>query len=314
MLSKDPRRGNHVCLQNDPSLVGYTILLHVPRPSDRSQVSQGADREDHEEVTDDQRKPLSSIAAELGWSDATITRLRRITGFVMCEDRQKVRPIGSGAIVGTDLTLLTAAHLFLDEAGRVKHSLRCQFQNQSSPVEEVPLNLQKIDDAIFGTATPRDDQRHNDWMVVRLAHALPSVEPLRVDPGAYLAEGREVIGISAFQRGVHWVSRDEPIAQVCKLWRLRSWKERPHHDDQLPGAPGASGSTVITESGGHLVAAGIRVKVFEGRDVLGYSPVMGDAVAINSSIIAALQKLSGKKVSEGSVSHAPLFVPRWGNR
>ena len=79
------------------------------------------------------------------------------------------------------------------------------------------------------------------------------------------------------------------------------------------GAPGASGSTVIAESGGDLVAAGIRVKVFEGRG-LGYSPVMGDAVAINSSIIAALEKLSGKKVLEGSVSHAPLFIPRRGNR
>jgi hypothetical protein len=228
----------------------------------------------------------------------------------MCEDRQKVRPIGSGAIVGTDLTLLTAAHLFLDEAGRVKHSLRCHFQNQSIPVEEVPLNLQKIDDAIFGTAMPRDDQRHNDWMVVGLAYALPSVEPLRVDPGAYLAEGREVIGISAFQRGVNWVSRDEPIAQVCKLWRLRFMEGAPIMTTNCQGAPGASGSTVIAESGGDLVAAGIRVKVLEGRGILGDSPLMGDAVAINSSIIAALEKLSGKKVLEGSVFHAPLFIRR----
>jgi hypothetical protein len=175
------------------------------------------------------------------------------------------------------------------------------------------LNLQKIDNAIFGTATPRDDQRHNDWMVVGLAYALPSVEPLRVDPGAYLAEGREVIGISAFQRGVHWVSRDEPIAQVCKLWRLRFMEGAPPiMTTNCQGAPGASGSTVIAESGGDLVAAGIRVKVFEGRGTLGYSPVMGDAVAINSSIIAALEKLSGKKVLEGSVSHAPLFIPRRG--
>jgi hypothetical protein len=167
----------------------------------------------------------------------------------MCEDRQKVRPIGSGAIVGTDLTLLTAAHLFFDEAGRLKHSLRCHFQNQSIPVEEVPLNLQKIDNAIFGTATPRDDQRHNDWMVVGLAYALPSVEPLRVDPGAYLAEGREVIGISAFQRGVHWVSRDEPIAQVCKLWRLRFMEGAlPIMTTNCQGAPGASGSTLIAVS------------------------------------------------------------------
>ena len=79
------------------------------------------------------------------------------------------------------------------------------------------------------------------------------------------------------------------------------------------GAPGASGSTVIAESGGDLVAAGIRVKVFEGRSVSRYSPAMGDAVAINSSIIAALEKLSGKKVLKGSVSHVPLFIPRRGN-
>ena len=65
------------------------------------------------------------------------------------------------------------------------------------------------------------------------------------------------------------------------------------------GAPGASGSTVVAESGGDLIAAGIRVKVFEGRGILGYSPVMGDAVAINSSIIAALQKLSGQRKSIG---------------
>jgi len=177
------------------------------------------------------------------------------------------------------------------------------------------LNLQKIDDAIFGTATPRDDQRHNDWMVVGLAHALPSVEPLRVDAGAYLAEGKEVIGISAFQRGVHWVARDEPIAQVCKLWRLRFMEGAPPiMTTNCQGAPGASGSTVIAESGGDLVAAGIRVKVLEGRGISGDSPVMGDAVAINSSIIAALEKLSGKKVLEGSVSHAPLFIPQRGNR
>ena len=80
------------------------------------------------------------------------------------------------------------------------------------------------------------------------------------------------------------------------------------------GTPGASGSTIITEGGGDLVAAGIRVKVFEGRGALGYSSAMGDAVAINSTIIAALEKLSGKKVLEGSVSHAPLFIPRRGNR
>jgi len=291
------------------------VLACAAGPSTRSQVSQGADREDDEKVTEDQRKPLSSIAAELGWSEATVTRLRRITGFVMCEDRQKVRAIGSGAIVGTDLTLLTAAHLFFDEAGRIKQSLRCHFQNQSIPVENVPLNLQKIDDAIFGTATPRDDQRHNDWMVVGLAYAFPGVEPLRVDPVAFLAEGREVIGISAFQRGVHWVSRAEPIAQVCKHWRLRFIEGAPPMmTTNCQGSPGASGSTIIMEGDGDLVAAGIRVKVFEGRGALGYSPVMGDTVAINSTIIAALEKLSGKKVLEGSVSPAPLFIPRRGNR
>jgi Trypsin-like peptidase domain len=304
-----------VCKKAPRFLAMLLLLVCAASLATCSQVSQRADREDDVEVTEEQRKALSSIAAELGWSDATITRLRRITGFVMCEDRQKVRPIGSGAIVGTDLTLLTAAHLFFDEAGRVKHSLRCHFQNQSIPVEKVPLNFQKIDDAIFGTATPRDDQRHNDWMVVGLAYALPSVEPLRVDPGAFLAEGREVIGISAFQRGVHWVSRVEPVAQVCKHWRLRFMDGAPPMmTTNCQGAPGASGSTVITESGGHLVAAGVRVKVFEGRGILGYSPVMGDAVAINSSIIAALEKLSGKKVLEGSLSHAPLFILRRGNR
>ena len=146
-----------VCKKALRSLVMLILLACAAGQATRSQVSQGAGRKDDEEVTEDQRKSLSSIAAELGWSEATVTRLRRITGFVMCEDRQKVRPIGSGAIVGTDLTLLTAAHLFFDEAGRLKHSLRCHFQNQSIPVEEVPLNLQKIDNAIFGTATPRDD-------------------------------------------------------------------------------------------------------------------------------------------------------------
>src|SRR5215472_12402419 len=159
-----------VCKRALHLLVMLILLACAAGQATCSEVSQGPDRGDHEDVTDDQRKPLSSIAAELGWSEATVTRLRRITGFVMCEDRQKVRPIGSGAIVGTDLTLLTAAHLFFDEAGRVKHSLRCHFQNQGIPVEEVPLKHQNIDNAIFGTAMPRDDQRHNDWMVVGLAY------------------------------------------------------------------------------------------------------------------------------------------------
>jgi len=60
------------------------LLACAASPATCSQVSQRADKEDDVEVTAEQRKALSSIAAELGWSDATITRLRRITGFVMC--------------------------------------------------------------------------------------------------------------------------------------------------------------------------------------------------------------------------------------
>jgi hypothetical protein len=160
-----------VCKKALQSLIMLILLACAAGQATCSQVSQGADREDDEEVTKDQRKSLSSIAAELGWSEATVTRLRRITGFVMCEDRQKVRPIGSGAIVGTDLTLLTAAHLFFDEAGRLKHSLRCHFQNQGIPVEEVPLKLQKIDNAIFGTATPRDEVPSGMWLESEVAQS-----------------------------------------------------------------------------------------------------------------------------------------------
>ena len=46
-------------------LLAMLILLACAAgPATRSQVSQGADREDDEEVTEDQRKSLSNIAAE----------------------------------------------------------------------------------------------------------------------------------------------------------------------------------------------------------------------------------------------------------
>src|SRR4051794_6195928 len=50
-----------------------------------------------EKVTDDPRKPLRGIASELGWSNATVARLRRITGFVVCQSEGKMRPFASGA-------------------------------------------------------------------------------------------------------------------------------------------------------------------------------------------------------------------------
>jgi len=158
---------------------------------------------DGEEVTEDPRKPLRSISSELGWSNATVTRLRRITGFVVCQHEGKMYAFGSGAIVGTDLTLLTAAHLFFDE-GNLKHSLNCHFRNQAVSSQTVPLKLGEIEDARFGTTKPSGENRHLDWMVIRLSRALPGVEPLSVDPDSFLPEGREVISIRAYQSDVDW--------------------------------------------------------------------------------------------------------------
>ncbi|MHC2275395.1 hypothetical protein ACVME8_002006 [Bradyrhizobium diazoefficiens] len=274
-------------------------------------TTQTADQNENKKkkVTDDPRKPLRDIASELGWSNATVARLRRITGFVVCQSEGKMRPFASGAIVGTDLTLLTAVHLFFDRSGRLK-SLNCQFQNQASPVERVPLRLSKIEDARFGTTNPYDDWNH-DWMVIRLARALPGIEPLRVSSDAVLAEGREVISVSAFQIDVDWVSRSEPIAEICTHWRLKPKRDAPPlMETDCLSNKGASGSPLITESAGQLVAVGVESYGVDTTGRLGYSPRTGGVVAIDSTIVAAIEELSGKRALRASIADAPLFIRR----
>lgn len=250
-------------------------------------------------LTNDKRKALSNLAEELHWPKDVADNFRKVTGHVACQVGSKMVPLASGAIVGTDLTLLTAAHVFANHTGALRsNNLQCYFQNRASPRDTVPLMFKegsyKIPHVLYNFFGGQDD-----WAVVRLARPIPNIRPLPV--GTVHPVGREVIRISAIEEDVTWVPRTEPIAQICEHWRLYYALMMTNCDS----APGASGGVLVTKIENTFVAVGVHVAM-GALDSFGPLNRAGYAIALDSEIVRAIEKVSGKKIERENVSQAPV--------
>ena len=122
-------------------------------------------------IGDDGRRP----------PDASDGDVLRALGLVFCNsmiDGRPRRSAGTATLVGSNTTVLTAAHVFTDEAGRngpfvrfdpVKDCVFRQFDANSEPIVE--LAFVQVEMGAYWDNAARPNQ---DWAVLRLANPPPS--------------------------------------------------------------------------------------------------------------------------------------------
>jgi len=242
----------------------------------------------------DGRGSLPEKAKELGLSDAEVARIRASSGYVICPGKTYGNPsVGSGALVGSNKVVITALHIFIDDAGRKREPLRdCYFAPQIEGSTD-PQRWQifrfsfKIDEFQFGkTGDPIKTGDPNDYAVVALETPVEGAVPFPFDPDE-IAPNEWVLGLTATQESpTRTFDREEPVIQQC---RLRG-RQHPHlapvqYITDCDLSPLGSGGTLLTRNEtGALVVRGIFIST--GKPKLNgraYDPKAGSLTRVVST-------------------------------
>lgn len=212
---------------------------------------------------DDRRGTLKRLRAALGLSTTEATRIRASTGIVLCnEEKQGMRPLASGVLVGDGTAIVTAAHVLRDPKkgwAALPPGTRCLFRNQAEPPETVPLRIDRTE--VLGSGGRDNIWDPNDYAVVRLAAPLkdPAAIPFPI-AAAPQTEGTPVLLISGFQTDLRSkLGLTDPIAQRAHIELAGQAKGAAPRPLYLAGAmaAGGSGGAMLIRSGGHLALAAI---------------------------------------------------------
>jgi hypothetical protein len=167
-------------------------------------------------------------------SPAEVAHIRAVFGNVACFGTKP--RIGSAALFVTNGQVLSAAHIFFEEASRAR---KCFFRPQNAKAEWVPLI---IDDAHvrFGSPTPRPGS-NSDWAVVQLAAPIAGAVPFPVDPSPRAA-GDRLIVVTAHPQGFDALDPAMPVVQACTVRRVpKSTEATTFYRSDCDASPGSSG-------------------------------------------------------------------------
>lgn len=204
-------------------------------------------------IGSDDRVPLSRFARRLNWNRSKAARVSKLNGEIKCTDTRGNVTEFSGAVVGTQYTLLTAAHSFFDPVTNVRRDfVDCVFESQAtSPrVGPITVNLERSHIA----ASHRDDHT-KDWAVLRLSTGMGDF--FAVDPSGAALEEKEYIQVAA--RHEDLPATGEPYAQTCS--RREVWARRGSNASLIlsdcDSTAISSGSTFLVDSSDQLIAVGV---------------------------------------------------------
>lgn len=168
----------------------------------------------------DRRYALQVSGPRLRLSVATMKRIRKTSGYVVCpgDPQKNNQSVGSGGMVGDDGSIIaTSVHTFVDEAGNLREPLsECFFQNQDTPYLRVKLSF-KEGDFKFLTQNWKNDP-DMDIAIVSLAETIPGAKPFPISNRiSHTQKGpKNVLMISAKQEKLsRAIDPKDPILQDC---------------------------------------------------------------------------------------------------
>lgn len=294
----------------------------VDNPAPPAQTSPKVDtpEEDWTYIDLDESAPQAQELLELGgrskWPISKVQNLLRNSGRIFCPSLFPKLPDGSdlgvsAALVGSSITVVTAAGVFYQTWGLpvypgFEHVKDCYFQNYDSP-KKAPLIFGSGNMEFGETEESRPGQDNNDnWVVIRLANALPKATGFAVDvSGTLMSDNLQLVNVFGQKnRLANRALRSEALGQSC-----RSTKYDPPGDvpayvpgraPYFPIAPrptsvlwtsceefkNIGGSILLAEKGEHLIAVG----VVEGPKPL----FMIRGAAISPRIIESIAKIAGR--------------------
>jgi hypothetical protein len=239
---------------------------------------------------EDGRGTLLERQTDLGLTSAESKQIRTSTGYVICPASKGGNPIViSGALVGSNMQVVTASHAFIDEKGKKREPLSdCYFRNQDNPAQIVQFDFDSGTEKL-GVTGVRGYEDPNDYAVVRLKSPVKDAIPFRAD-GQVLTKDESIIAVAAHQKSpTREFPSDLPVVQQCYNRETRTPNGAPaQYYTDCDASPIASGGVLLNrDSSGALAVKGIVVA--GGKDVLNGQPYnistgsYTRAIAINGS-------------------------------
>ena len=208
----------------------------------------------------DGRGSLTEKAGELGLTTAEVSQISQSTGYVVCPASMGKNPtIASAALVGSNMQIVTAAHVFYDELGNERTPLgECYFRNQGDPYTLILLDFDSGSHRIGKTGVIKANEP-NDYAVVRLKSPVAEATPFAIDSNG-LEDQETMVGIAAHQKSpTREFPADQPVVQQCRNRQSEKPAGAPtqyYTDCDL--SPLGSGGVVLTRNPvGALAVAGI---------------------------------------------------------
>lgn len=212
-------------------------------------------------VGDDDRVPLETMTSEL--SQAEITQISAAIGRLTCPGSKfDTGGQGTGFVIGSGTTLVTNAHILIDQAGRFREPLSaCYFTNALKPHVKIPLILHK--GAYKFGSWKLDDKHQFDFAVLTLETPI-GADFFPVDVPAFgMISGDRILQVSTSDGRLKWRLRPgQLVARTCHakyIWRKDGGGTTVTSD--CDAVPGDSGSPYLRRNRhtGRLIAAGIHV-------------------------------------------------------
>lgn len=205
----------------------------------------------------DDRGTLVELGPKLGLSAHEIEQARRSTGHIVCPvSKHDNGGAASAALVVSNQTIVTVAHVFVKGEKQWRELSECFFRPQSPPFEKIKIDPASI---VVGTTSPLTAaQFPNDWAVVRLSAPIEGAKPYRSLPLKISARKNAMrfILISAGARDFKSDPR-VPIVQECKFIHVKVKAAPLFFQSDCDTSFGMSGSVTLVRHDNELFVAGI---------------------------------------------------------
>jgi hypothetical protein len=205
----------------------------------------------------DDRGTLIELGPKLGLSADEIEQARRSTGHIVCPvSKFDNGGQASAALVLSNQTIVTVAHVFVKGEKQWRELSECFFRPQSPPFETIKIDPTNI---AVGTTSPfTAAQFPKDWAVVRLSAPIEGAKPYRFLPLKISArkDGIRFILISAGARDVKSDPK-VPIVQECKFRKTSFKPPNLFFQSDCDTSFGMSGSVTLVRNDNELFVAAI---------------------------------------------------------
>jgi hypothetical protein len=244
----------------------------------------------------DDRDSILVIGPSLGLTSAEISRIRHVAGHVGCFLPSP--SVGTAALFLTDRQIITAGHILFDPSGHPRS--KCFFRTQDP--EPIMIDLLLGPNNIRSGANPPKAGSNDDYVIARLAEAVPEAEPFPVDETVPVKAGDPLIVITAHPAGAEReVDAHVPVAQSCTVRRVpKSSAATSFYRTDCDASGSSSGGIHLARIDGRLVLRGVTITSGPWQDArfrgAPYDEKRGSvttALGVDAGILEAGQSLAG---------------------